>query len=138
MSSDATVTVGSLVGMLEKEFDPAWAEAWDRVGLICGDPSAGVRGVLVTLDATAEAVERAVARGANVVVTHHPPFLEAPETYEPQPGPSGTLVAALAAGVSVASFHTSLDRSPAGLTRSRRRWAWRSSVHWSRRQNRSR
>jgi len=48
MSSDATVTVGSLVGMLEKEFDPAWAEAWDRVGLICGDPSAGVRGVLVT------------------------------------------------------------------------------------------
>jgi len=114
MSSDATVTVGSLVGMLEKEFDPAWAEAWDRVGLICGDPSAGVRGVLVTLDATAEAVERAVARGANVVVTHHPPFLEAPETYEPQPGPSGTLVAALAAGVSVASFHTSLDRSPRG------------------------
>lgn len=114
MSSDVTVTVGSLVGRLEEEFDPAWAETWDRTGLICGDPSARVRGVLVTLDATAEAVARAAALGANVLVTHHPPFLEAPETYLPGPGPAGTLTAALAAGVSVASFHTCLDRAPAG------------------------
>ena len=114
MSSEEALTVAGLVGRLEEAFDPAWAEEWDRVGLVCGDPSAGVKGVLVTLDATAEAVDRAAALGANVLVTHHPPFLEAPDTYLPQPGPSGTLVAALAAGVSVTSFHTSLDRAPAG------------------------
>lgn len=114
MSSDGSVSVGALVGRLEDVFHPAWAEEWDRVGLVCGDPSCDVKGVLVTLDATAEAVERAEALGANVVVTHHPPFLEAPETFLPQPGPAGTLVAALAAGVSVACFHTSLDRAPAG------------------------
>ncbi|KUK47931.1 MAG: Uncharacterized protein XD74_1453, partial [Actinobacteria bacterium 66_15] len=58
MSSEEALTVAGLVGRLEEAFDPAWAEEWDRVGLICGDPSARVEGALVTLDATAEAVDR--------------------------------------------------------------------------------
>lgn len=113
ISSDAP-TVGDVVAALDDAF-PAWhAEQWDRVGLITGVPGAAVSGVLVTLDATAEAVDRATAAGANLVVTHHPPFLELPQRVEVCPGPAGTLAEALARGVAVACYHTSLDRAPAG------------------------
>lgn len=42
-------------------------------GLVAGDPGTPVRGVAVTTLATLEVLERAVAAGANVVVTHEPP-----------------------------------------------------------------
>jgi dinuclear metal center YbgI/SA1388 family protein len=116
MTSDAVPTVGALAVALEAEFPLEWAEGWDRVGLIAGDGSRPVSGVLVTLDATAEAVERAASAGANVLVTHHPPYLEAPVVIAPGPGPSGTLEAALRLGVALIAHHTNLDRSPAGAS----------------------
>jgi len=114
MNSEIRVTVGMIVSALEEVFPSRYAEEWDRVGLIVGEPSDVVTGVLVTLDATAEAVQRAQVAGGNLVVTHHPPFLTVPESVVRGPGPAGTLAAALGRGVAVASFHTSLDRAPAG------------------------
>lgn len=42
-------------------------------GIVAGDPAVVVRGVAVTTLATLDVLERAVAAGANVVVTHEPP-----------------------------------------------------------------
>jgi len=114
MTSRSRITVRDIVGALEGEFPTQYAEEWDRVGLIVGGPALAVTGVLVTLDATAEAVDRAHDAGANLVITHHPPFLEMPDRIESGPGPAGTLTCALERSVAVASFHTSLDRAPAG------------------------
>lgn len=115
MSSDDERTVGSLADALERRFPRAWSEEWDNVGLIVGERSTPVTGVLVTLDATAEAVARAAASGANVLVTHHPPYLGEP-LISAGPGPAGTIEAALRSGVGVISLHTNLDRSPEGAT----------------------
>lgn len=114
MSSPSGRTVASLVKALDARFPFAWAADWDNVGLTIGDADGEVTGVLVTLDATAEAVARAKRAGANVVLTHHPPFLSAPEHPIAGPGPDGTLEAALREGVAVVSLHTNLDRSPEG------------------------
>lgn len=114
MSSNRTV--GSLVDALDARFPAAWAEPWDNVGLVFGTRSAAIEGVLVTLDATAEAVERAVDAGANVLVTHHPPFLDPPQSFARAAGAAGTLEAALRHGTAVVSLHTNLDRSPEGAT----------------------
>lgn len=114
MSSSERHTVGDLAAALERSFPAAWAEEWDNVGLVIGESPRPVTGVLVTLDATAEAVERASEAGANVLVTHHPPYLEMPARVEAGPGPAGTLEAALRLGVAVLSLHTNLDRSPRG------------------------
>ncbi|WP_407319995.1 Nif3-like dinuclear metal center hexameric protein [Isoptericola halotolerans] len=45
-------------------------------GLDAGDPSAVVRGIAVTTLATLDVLDRAVAAGANVVVTHEPLFYD--------------------------------------------------------------
>lgn len=114
MMTEGSYTVGALVARLDAAFPFAWADPWDRVGLVLGDPAWIVTGVRVTLDATAEAVTRAAASGANVVVTHHPPFLEIPERPTYGGGPAGTLAASMEHRVAVISLHTNLDRAPAG------------------------
>lgn len=109
-----TMTAGRIASALLRRFPSAWAEEWDRVGLVAGDPDTPVSAVLVTLDATAEAVVRAAAAGAQLLLTHHPPYLEPPVTVRRMPGPAGTVEAALRTGVCVVSLHTNLDRSPDG------------------------
>lgn len=91
------------------------AETWDHVGLSVGDPACEVRGVACALDATEANVRRAVEAGANVLLTHHPVYIKAPEAFCPadatRPQCSAALYEAARSGVSIISLHTNLDRS---------------------------
>lgn len=91
------------------------AESWDHVGLSVGDPACEVRGVACALDATEANVHRAVEVGANVLLTHHPIYIKAPEAFCPadatRPQCSAALYEAARCGVSIISLHTNLDRS---------------------------
>lgn len=111
------VTVGSLERALLKEFPAEDAEKWDRTGLVAGDPSQLVTGVAVALDPTVPAIEQARAAGANVLVTHHPPFLSAPGEFSPAPSVAvnagAGVWAAVENGVALMCFHTALDVSAA-------------------------
>ncbi len=110
-----TLTVGALEAALLADFPAADAEAWDRTGMTVGDPARVVEGVAVALDPTVRAVREAAACGANVLVTHHPLFLEAPDSFKPAPSAGAVCGAgvwtAVDAGVAVMSFHTALDVS---------------------------
>lgn len=109
-----TTTVGQVCAALERTFPLAWAEEWDAVGLRVGDLSWPATRALFTLDANAGAIERAVAAGCDLIVTHHPPFLDAIAALTPA-SPSGALaLAAARVGVAIVSMHTNLDRSPEG------------------------
>lgn len=100
---------------LFQRFPKEDAEPWDHVGLSVGRPDDEVRGVTVALDATADSVRAAAERGHNVLLTHHPVYIKAPEVFAPNtpafPSSSGTVYAAIEHGVSVISLHTNLDRS---------------------------
>lgn len=113
--SMSTLTVGALEHALLAEFPAADAEAWDRTGITVGDPARLVTGVAVALDPTVAAIEAAADAGANVLVTHHPAFLAAPESFMPAvsvAANSGAGVwSAVEHGVALLSFHTALDVS---------------------------
>ena len=68
-------TLADIVTELESRYDPRWAESWDAVGLVCGDPSAEVRKILFAVDPVAAVAEEALDWGADLVVTHHPLYL---------------------------------------------------------------
>lgn len=110
-----TMSVGALEQALLKKYPAADAEAWDRTGLLVGDPTRSIEGVALALDPTVEAVLEAADLGANVLVTHHPVFIEAPNTFKPAPSSAlvdGAVVwSAIEKGVAVMSFHTALDVS---------------------------
>ncbi len=95
------------------------AEEWDHVGCSVGDPAERVTGILCALDPTPAAVEAARDRGANVLLTHHPVYLEAPDRLSPEPADStigaATLWKAIERGVALIALHTNLDRSEEAL-----------------------
>ncbi len=73
--------VAELERVLLTRYPKADAEGWDHVGLSVGDPAAKIRGVACALDATKANVHRAQEAGANVLLTHHPIYIKAPEAF---------------------------------------------------------
>jgi dinuclear metal center YbgI/SA1388 family protein len=67
--------LADLTALLDGWYDPAWAEAWDRVGLVCGDPAEEVRRVMFAVDPVQAVVDEALEFGADLLVVHHPLFL---------------------------------------------------------------
>jgi len=81
------VRVSDVVAALEQRYPPSWAEQWDRVGLVLGEPTAPVRRVLFVVDCVPETVAEAIEVGADMIVAHHPLLLRgvssvAPTTYK--------------------------------------------------------
>ena len=110
----AHATVSDVVAAVDRRWPLAWAFPWDRVGLAVGDPAAEVLGVFCTLDPTPRALGEAVAAGCNVLLTHHPAFMEPLDAVVPHAGMSGMPYAAAAVGVALINAHTNLDRAPDG------------------------
>ncbi|BDH58175.1 hypothetical protein MTP03_31140 [Tsukamurella sp. PLM1] len=69
-----------MIDMLDAAYPPRLAEGWDSVGLVCGDPQDDVDRVLVCVDVTEAVVEEALARGAQLVIAHHPLLLRGVDT----------------------------------------------------------
>ncbi len=114
--SENPATVGQLLRALTDAFPLEWAEEWDAVGLRVGDPAWPAARTLVTLDANAASVSRAIEAGCGLLVTHHPPFLEPLGELTPQTDSSAVALGAARAGVAIISMHTNLDRAPDGAT----------------------
>lgn len=108
-------TVGELVRGLSSLFSPRDAEPWDRTGLLVGDAGAVLEGVACALDPTVEALHRAEAFGANVLLTHHPAYLDPPAPIGPRASgatSAGEVVyEAVRRGIALVDYHTALDVS---------------------------
>ena len=109
------LTVGQLELALLKRFPREDAEEWDRTGLCVGDPAQLVTGVAVALDPTPAAIRTAGKAGANVLLTHHPAFIDPPEafssSFEVADTPGVGVFTAAAEGIALMNFHTALDAS---------------------------
>lgn len=68
-------TLAQVVTLIERMYDPAWARDWDRVGLVCGDPTAPVRRVLLAVDPMTAVVDEALDWRADLIIAHHPLLL---------------------------------------------------------------
>lgn len=109
------LTVGSLETALLNHFPREDAESWDHTGILVGDSLLSVKKVAVALDATVEAVEAAQKSKANVLVTHHPVYIEPPASFAPLKSnplnPGSVVWAAIENGIALMCFHTALDVS---------------------------
>ena len=111
-----SLVLADLVRVLDDRYDPAWAEPWDAVGLVCGDPDAEVRKVLFAVDPVAKVADEALAWGADLIVTHHPLLLR-PVHGVPATAPKGRLVHRLiTSGVALFTAHTNADVADPGVS----------------------
>lgn len=107
------MSLAEVTAALEARYDPALAEDWDAVGLVCGDPAETVRRVLFAVDPVADVVDEALETGAQLLITHHPLFLTAVHGV-PADDPKGRVVHRLVrAGAGLFVAHTNADRAAA-------------------------
>jgi dinuclear metal center YbgI/SA1388 family protein len=109
------VQLKDLLAVLEEIARPSLAESWDNVGLMVGDPGQEIKGVLVALDPTEEIFAEALARGCDVVVTHHPLIFKPLQAIRTDQVSGRLLAKALAAGIAVVGCHTNLDKVAGGV-----------------------
>jgi dinuclear metal center YbgI/SA1388 family protein len=107
-----SVPLREVLAALDARYDPALAESWDAVGLVCGDPDEPVDRVLFAVDPTSAVVDEVIGTGAQLLVTHHP-LLLTPVHGVPADDPRGRLVHRLIrAGAALFAAHTNADRAP--------------------------
>jgi len=109
------IRVGDVARIVERAAPLALALPDDNPGLQLGRADNRVRGILVALDPTPAAVQRAAAAKADLLVTHHPLFLEPLRRIDTATATGAAAAAALRAGISVYAAHTNLDAAPEGL-----------------------
>ncbi|NLG10592.1 MAG: Nif3-like dinuclear metal center hexameric protein [Coriobacteriaceae bacterium] len=111
-----TYRVADIEQLLYRAFPAADALPDDRHGLLVGDPLAEVSGIGIALDATISLIRQAHDHHCNVLVTHHPVFWHAPDSFlaAASPGLSSGAAVFLAArlGVALIAMHTNVDCSP--------------------------
>ncbi|CAA9267767.1 MAG: GTP cyclohydrolase 1 type 2 homolog YbgI [uncultured Blastococcus sp.] len=107
-----SVPLQQVLAALDARYDPALAEDWDAVGLVCGDRAEPVRRVLFAVDPTTAVVDEVLETGVDLLVTHHP-LLLTPVHGVPADDPKGRLVHRLIrAGGALFVAHTNADRAP--------------------------
>ena len=108
-------SVADVAAALARRYDPSWAESWDAVGLVCGDPAAEVRRVHFAVDPVEDVAEEAIAGGAQLLVTHHPLFLGGTTSVAATTAKGRVVHRLISAGVALYVAHTNADVANPGV-----------------------
>lgn len=86
-------------------------ESWDNSGLLIGDACDDVSGILVTLDITQRAIEKAYQNHCSLIISHHPVIFSALKKLSSVSMPYQLIKY----GISAICCHTNLDIASGGL-----------------------
>lgn len=114
--SSEVPSLGQVVAALDARFDPATAEHWDRVGLVCGDPNSPVRLVHFAVDPTDAVVDEALAAGADLLVTHHPLLLRGVHSVASNTAKGGRIHKLIRGNCGLLAIHTNADAARPGVS----------------------
>jgi dinuclear metal center YbgI/SA1388 family protein len=106
-------TVGDLHTLLEQRYPAGSAESWDRVGLVSGNVTAPVHGVLLSVDVTDAVIDEAIELGADLIIAHHPLLLRGVNTVDPRRPQGRMFRRLLRSDLGLITAHTNAD-IPAG------------------------
>lgn len=94
-----------------------YQESYDNSGLLTGEPDQSVTGVLVTLDCTEAIVDEAIAKGANLIVAHHPIIFKGLKKLTGGNYIERTIIKAIRNAVAIYAIHTNLDNVHTGVNK---------------------
>ncbi|GEA17308.1 MAG: hypothetical protein PWR22_2338 [Moorella sp. (in: firmicutes)] len=105
-----------IIAVMEALAPPELAAEWDNVGLMLGSPEAEVRRILVCLDVTMAVAAEAAARGANLIISHHPLFFRPLKSLRFDKAPGDLVRRLIQDNIMVYSAHTNLDSADLGVS----------------------
>ncbi len=111
------MTVAQIAAGLEELAPLPFAEDFDNVGLLVGDPQMEVTGVLVTLDTLEDVLVEAREKGCNLVVSFHPILFQGLKRITGATYVERVVARAIEQRVAIYSMHTALDNVREGVNR---------------------
>ena len=108
------ITVSQICQWMEEWADPAMAESYDNVGLLIGRPARRVKTLITALDATEAVIAYAVAKGAQMIVTHHPMPFRPVHRITDESRDGGRILSLAEHGIALYAAHTNLDCAAGG------------------------
>ncbi|MBI6545319.1 MAG: Nif3-like dinuclear metal center hexameric protein [Cyanobacteria bacterium NC_groundwater_1444_Ag_S-0.65um_54_12] len=99
----------AIATLLETLAPVSLAADWDNCGLQVGDLAGELKGILVALNASLAACQRAIDLQCNLLVTHHPLFFKPLRQLLTTGGPGRIASRLLANDIALYTAHTNLD-----------------------------
>jgi len=108
--------IKDITNHIEKIAPLAYAEDFDNVGLLVGDYSTIITGVLVTLDTLEETVDEAIEKGCNLIVSFHPIVFSGLKKLNGNSYVERVVLKAIKNDIAIYATHTALDNSNNGVS----------------------
>ena len=106
--------IKEVIDYLEKKFPLYWQEDYDNCGVQCGDINKEITGVLVCFNFSEKALEEAINKKANLVISHHPLIFKPLRKIEPVNVVGRLIFKAIEKGIVLYSMHTNIDSGIGG------------------------
>ncbi len=94
----------------------SYAEDFDNVGLLIGNYTTEVSGVLVTLDTLEETVDEAIAKNCNLIVSFHPIIFSGLKKFNGNNYVERVVLKAIQNNIAIYATHTALDNVNNGVS----------------------
>ncbi len=101
--------IKEVIRHLETIAPPVYQESYDNSGLIYGDPEAEVKAVIFSLDAVESVLDEAIAKGANLVISHHPIIFRGIKKFQKDDYVARVVIKAIQHNIALYAIHTNLD-----------------------------
>src|SRR5690606_29199323 len=106
-----------IISVLEQMSPIAYAEDFDNVGLLVGNPNQDINGILVCHDALENVIDEAVNKKCNLVVCFHPILFSGLKKITGKSYVERAVIKAIKNDIAIYSVHTALDNHKNGVNK---------------------
>ena len=108
--------IKEVIQYLEEVAPLTYQESYDNSGLIVGDAQEEVQKILVSLDCTEAVVDDAIAKGCNLIVSHHPIVFSGLKKFTGKNYVERVVIKAIKHNIALYAIHTNLDNVLGGVS----------------------
>lgn len=108
--------ISEITAAIETFAPPSLQEGYDNTGFQTGNPDAEATGALLCIDATEAIIDEALAKGCNLVISHHPLLFRATKCVIGRDRPERVLAKAIRNDITIYSSHTAMDAAVGGVS----------------------
>ena len=109
-------TLADVVMVLDRLYDPSWADDWDAVGTVTGHPDQPVGKIMFAVDPVQVVIDEALEWGADLLVVHHPLLLRPVHSVAATTYKGRAVHDLISNGLALHVCHTNADSPPGGVS----------------------
>lgn len=98
-----------IIQILEELAPISYAEDWDNVGLLVGDPQKDVYKIMIALDVTNDVLEQGIEEKIDLLITHHPMIFSPLKRIRKDDFIGGKVTSLIQHDISYYAMHTNFD-----------------------------